>query len=192
MTLVMTLWPYYYSTVYISKTKGDTPITLLVTRHVWRCINDEKVEFTPRRRPLPLFCLWPGCWRLLAAAATAIPAPTVELSERHGSDYVFMLSKIHSRRLTGPQQAMQLTDYYWLMSGLVWYFGPKSGGTFVWASPSPKSGGTRPLCPPCRYAHGENWCNLNIMNSNQITTKMYCAKTVGFWTGWKSRRLLTQ
>jgi len=34
------------------------------------------------------------------------PTPTFEVYERRGNAYVFMRSKIHSRRLTGPQPAI--------------------------------------------------------------------------------------
>ena len=77
-----------------------------------------------------------------------------------------MRSEIHSSRLTVPQPAMHLTDYYWLVSSLVRYFGRKSGGHLYGRPPFTEIRGTRgsfkrPLCPVREMgrhsAHFTNW-----------------------------------
>ena len=88
--------------------------------------------------------------------------------ERRGSDYVFMSSEIHSRRLTGRQPAMLLTDYYWLVSSLLRYFGPKSGGTFEWASSLTEIwGDASPPSPlrirPCYHPVRDIYCGRNTV-----------------------------
>ena len=71
-----------------------------------------------------------------------------------------MWSKIHSRKLTAPQPTTHVTDYYWLVSSLVRYFGPKSGGHLYRRAPFTEIRGTRPLrsclwIQPCdRFCYG--------------------------------------
>ena len=91
----------------------------------------------------------------LAAAATVIPTPTVQLYERRSSDYVYFCGvKYIQEGLDWAQPAMHLTDYYSLLSSLVRYFGPKSGGHLYGRPPSLKSGGRVTSVSPCGHAHG--------------------------------------